>query len=102
MQEKQGVLISLDTSGLFNSLQYSSIRNRFASLSLSSPTLTNASCHIKKQKSGDANQRKAGPLGTDSGMSTGFMLRAIILEHRGRRNPIGTVTSRRSPTSICR
>ncbi|GBN25697.1 Retrovirus-related Pol polyprotein from type-1 retrotransposable element R1, partial [Araneus ventricosus] len=33
-QEKHAVLISLDISGAFDSLQYSSIRDRFASLSL--------------------------------------------------------------------
>ncbi|GBN94013.1 Retrovirus-related Pol polyprotein from type-1 retrotransposable element R1 [Araneus ventricosus] len=34
-QEKHAVLISLDISGAFDSLQYTSIRDRFASLSLS-------------------------------------------------------------------
>ncbi|GBM67276.1 hypothetical protein AVEN_201209-1 [Araneus ventricosus] len=38
-QEKHAVLISLDISGAFDILQYSSIRDRFASLSLSFPTL---------------------------------------------------------------
>ncbi|GBN44233.1 hypothetical protein AVEN_61127-1 [Araneus ventricosus] len=33
-QEKHAVLISLDISGAFDSLQYSSIRDRFASLPL--------------------------------------------------------------------
>ncbi|GBM25933.1 hypothetical protein AVEN_94374-1 [Araneus ventricosus] len=38
-QGKHAVLISLDISVTFDSLQYSSIRDRFASLSLSAPTL---------------------------------------------------------------
>ncbi|GBM64137.1 hypothetical protein AVEN_4731-1 [Araneus ventricosus] len=59
-QEKHTVVISLDISGAFDSLQYSSIRGRFASLSLFSNISETLPDTLKNRKV--AMQTSEGPV----------------------------------------